>query len=144
MELAIRLLRKSELDGTLYLEFAPHPAPRPYWAEDSVYIDDERFTMIAAPFVRHAPQFDPYGVGEVSRDQWLIIIEELQALRNAVAATKNAGELPEDVSQTLLPEEKADDVLPTLVADVTKMIDDFVAWVTEALKTTEVITVIGI
>lgn len=79
----IKLIKnKNELEGTCYFEFLPGKYNNQCWQDDSVYLDEETFCLIAHIFEKNLLEYDYYSFMEIEKDQWPLIINDLEILGN--------------------------------------------------------------
>lgn len=72
--------------GTEYIEILPGEFNGKYWNVESAFIDEEEFAeSLEDVFVRHAPDFDHYGITVIGEDACWIIIDSLKSLGNSSA-----------------------------------------------------------
>jgi hypothetical protein len=122
-----------------------------FWNAGSVYLDEETFTLIAKPLLRHVPELDYFGTTVIRHPLWEKIIEGLEALAIRVSKSADLSELeadlvfwqrvPDDYSATRAEFQRdfADNA-KALVAVITEL----VTWLRETLKTEEYVSVLGV
>ena len=70
----ITLLRKAQLKGTAYFEFALRDA---HWNPDSVYLSLDDFDRIAPIFSEHLKEFNYFGLNPITRQDWEQLLKDL-------------------------------------------------------------------
>jgi len=67
--------------STCYFEFQKGRHKGKHWLEDSISIHDDLLSdEIYQVFVDAIPQFDPFGVTEVTKEQWLQVKSKAKAV----------------------------------------------------------------
>src|SRR5688572_17212704 len=78
----IRLITDTgELEGSCYIEFAPGKYNYEHWQKNFVYLEEDVFLLFEPIFIKIVPSFDWYGMNEISRSNWLLIIKELKKIK---------------------------------------------------------------
>jgi len=142
----IQLIQQlSELDGGEFLEIFPGPYKGRSWNEQSVYIEDKAFALMEPIVKKHAPDFNHRSNTPISKDQWLLIIADLQALSAALASAKSPDELKGKLgSREGSSDNEFNSQFPKNSTSLKTLIDAWVAWLTKELNGQTVISVLGI
>jgi hypothetical protein len=133
-----------ELEGTCYIEFAPGGYERKHWQKNFVYLEQGVFLLFEPIFVKIVPCFDWYGVNEISRSNWLLIIEELKQLKETLKQASDFSDIRGKIRlsksfETLL-FERSEECRKSVI----KLITDLSKWLKIQLKTYETVSVLGI
>ncbi|MBX9670719.1 MAG: hypothetical protein K2X93_24170 [Candidatus Obscuribacterales bacterium] len=133
----------AELDGGEFLEIFPGPYKGRSWNEQSVYVEDRAFSLIEPIVKRHVPTFDHRANSAITRESWMLIINDLTSMKEALA---NAQSL-----DGVVPNLRVDGIKTAFEADfqnnvarLTGMIEKLTVWLNRELESQPVISVLGI
>ena len=70
-----------------YMELLPGEFKGKCWNWESAFILEDEFSgLLDKLFIRHAPDFDPYGNTAIGKDQCWAIIDDLKAIDSMAAS----------------------------------------------------------
>lgn len=115
------------------------------WNNESIYILDEIFHYIAPVIEKYYPQYDLWGISEISRETWLLILQDLEQLQGLLDSDPTMEDLTDQIgffyshSKTLFGEN-----LTQHVNDLSNLIREFQHWIKQKLEDHDVISILGI
>ncbi len=134
----------SEIEGTCYFEFLPGIYKDECWNEESVYIDYLQIYYIEPILAKHINGYDHYSFMSADKTTWLDIIKDLIQTKEVLRKAQDFDELTSSLSFPFRDiENNFIDSFEESRVELMKMIDDFVLWVRETLKTHNKIAVLG-
>ncbi len=74
-------LDRSALEGTHYVEFVPGRYRGEHWSPDACFIHGDTIGLIEPILKRRIHGFDRYGMVEVPKETWRLILGELRTMR---------------------------------------------------------------
>jgi hypothetical protein len=141
----VRLLRRSEVSGSLNFELLPGVYGGQCWNDDSAYIQEEVFVYLERVIKRHVPSFHHYAFTDVPRLLWVPLLQDLAQLALRLdTATKPADVRSElGFNFTTSRARRKEDFAANARA-LAAMIRELVAWVNEQLMTHDGVAILGI
>ena len=138
------IIGTSELRGGGYFEFAPGSYTEKHWQKDWVYLEEEVFLLLEPVSMKIIPCFGGDSPNEISRSNWLLIIERFKTLKiilkNASSIADIRGNIRFSESFETVFFEHFDECRNAVI----KLITDLTKWLDAQLKTHEKISVLGI
>jgi len=132
-----------ELSGTDYFEFLPREYSGVCWNPDSVFLDEEVFTLIEPIFEKNVPSFDHYAFQLIEAQAIEGIIQDLRTLLTSLPALT-----PDTVEEVLSmmfvnsAENFRSDFEINKIRTI-KMIESLVDWLQKVAKDTDRVTILG-
>ncbi|HLW65689.1 MAG TPA: hypothetical protein VKS79_10245 [Gemmataceae bacterium] len=110
-----------------------------------MFLDEEVFGLIEPVFERQVPGFAHYGFVTVSKTTCRKVISDLDELAQNLTSVRSISEIPESIG-FFYQNTEADFAanLAVNAKDLTNMIRELAAWLTEQLQKHECISVLGI
>jgi hypothetical protein len=144
MNRPIELIKNVDaLTGTDYFEFLPGEYSGQCWCKDSVFLDEEVFSLIEPSIASNSPNYDHYAFTSISRTQWTSIIEQWKKV--AVALDDTPSDAIDQVLGMMFTTTKQqyleDEVANRLATK--RLILDLSSWLRTTLRVHERITVLG-
>jgi hypothetical protein len=142
---SIRILSKSELEGTGYFEFIPGKYDNQCWLDDSIYIDEKIFGLIESIFSKNVPNYNHSAFTNVHKKTWESILSELQNIQTVVSTSTSVEDLggslgfPIDNDKALFQEAFSDNKLALI-----QLLNEFSAWIEQTLTVQDYIAILGI
>lgn len=78
---------KKDVNSSCYYEFFKGKwDEKTFWSEDSIYIDDDIVfcNNIDTLITSVVPSYDPFGITEISRGQWSVIVDKAKDIGGEV------------------------------------------------------------
>ena len=134
------------LQGTCYVEIKPGKYTGKHWNKESIFFTDETFTYFSNAIEKHYKKYSLWGMSEISRVTWKLIVEELENIKLFLMDNPKADELKDHIGFFYLDttEKNFKENLNQNVNDLVKVISDFQTWITEKSKNNEYISILGI
>jgi hypothetical protein len=140
----IQLIQQlSELDGGDFLEIFPGPYKGRAWNEQSVYVEDEAFSLLTPIVLRHAPEFDNCGNTPISKESWIAIIKDLEALKRDLASANSVDALNLQFRNATISSDFGSGFEENK-RKLTVLIDDLSGWLNRELEKQTIISILGI
>ena len=142
---AIRILAKSELQGTAYVEVLPGRYASKCWNESSLFFEEEIFGYFEPIISRHVPSYDHYSFTEIAASKWIAIVKDFRSLAASLGRSNTITELTKDVgflfvgSETRFAEDFNDNK-----AALTSLLEEVSQWLSREAARHECITVLGL
>ncbi|AKP78573.1 hypothetical protein AS52_03612 [Priestia megaterium Q3] len=143
----IKIIRDLDsLQGTCYVEIKPGKYTGEHWTKESIFFTDETFTYFSSAIEKHYKKYSLWGMSEISRVTWKLIVEELENLKLFLMDNPKADELKKHIGFFYLDstEKKFKENLNQNVSDLVQVISEFQTWITEKCKNNEYISILGI
>lgn len=141
----LRILDKSKLKGTAYIELLPGKYKGICWTSDSLFLDEDTFGFFLDIIVKNVPNYDYYGFTEVTTTRWKSIIARLKDFAVELRAARNPAELPADIGYFMK------DTKQRFLADfhgnkqlLVQVVSDLVVWLESNLRHHNTITILGL
>ena len=112
----------------------------------SIYLTDEHFALLSGAIVKHYARYSPWGLSEIDRRTWALILDELEKLKSSLQNNPTVDDI-EEYSVFGYVETTKNNFAENLtqnVADLLRVITEFQAWIIETSKDNEYISVLGI
>jgi hypothetical protein len=142
----IRLIyHLTELHGSCYFEILPGIYKGKCWSQNSVFMNEEVFGYLEPIFEYHVSDFDHYAFIEISRDDWMLIIDDFTNLLQVLDKAQNINDLIGKVgfifkdSIELFESNFSSNTI--MLANTIRHLSE---WVTEQLKSQDYISILGI
>lgn len=141
----LRLIEnKTELKGTCYFEFLPGPYKGHSWNDNSVFMDEETFTLIEPVFQRRLSDFDHFAFVGVSKSEWHGILIDLKELNRKLSNVRGVGEVEPGLGFLFKQTEATfDEDFSKNVANFAQMIDQFCTWINSRLVEFDMVSILG-
>ena len=135
----------SQLDDGQFLEIFPGPYKGRSWNDESVYVEDEAFSLIEPVVTKHAPQFNRRSNNNnIEKDAWTAIVADLETLRGQLEKATSINDIQGVVGfQEETSREFAKDLEKNL-ASLNQMIGGLTQWLNRELESKPVICILGI
>ncbi|QDV54004.1 hypothetical protein Enr17x_60870 [Gimesia fumaroli] len=136
---------KSKLKGTCYFEILPGRFLGQFWNLQSVYFEEQHFSFIEFFLLRRCPKYDHYAFTDINQTLWEEILNDLQQLRKNIQQRSQGSISQDDFSLMIssgniqFPKEK-----PESMTALSNMLNDFIKWVQDTLKSHDSIAVLGL
>ncbi|MCM3016595.1 hypothetical protein M3582_00685 [Priestia megaterium] len=143
----IKIIRDLDsLQGTCYVEIKPGKYTGEHWTKESIFFTDETFTYFSSAIEKYYKKYSLWGMSEISRETWKLIVEELENLKLFLMDNPKADELKNHIGFFYLDsmEKKFKENLNQHVSDLVQVISEFQTWITEKSKNNGYISIIGI
>jgi hypothetical protein len=141
----MRLIRRSDVSGSLYFELQPGAYAGECWRDESVYVKEEVFAYLEVLVARHVPAFSHWAFTDVSREQWIPLLQDLAQFADGLDTAREMDDVRGELGSlfTDSKEQFAADFDSNARA-LAALIRDLVAWVNEQLKTHDGVAILGI
>ncbi|MCM3183750.1 hypothetical protein EV581_103758 [Bacillus sp. BK006] len=143
----IKIIRDLDsLQGTCYVEIKPGKYTGEHWTKESIFFTDETFTYFSSTIEKYYKKYSLWGMSEISRETWKLIVEELENLKLFLMDNPKADELKNHIGFFYLDstEKKFKENLNQHVSDLVQVISEFQTWITEKSKNNGYISILGI
>jgi hypothetical protein len=143
----IKIIRDLDsLQGTCYVEIKPGKYTGEHWTKESIFFIDETFTYFSSAIEKYYKKYSLWGMSEISRETWKLIVEELENLKLFLMDNPKADELKNHIGFFYLDstEKKFKENLNQHVSDLVQVISEFQTWITEKSKNNGYISILGI
>jgi len=143
----IKIIRDLDsLQGTCYVEIKPGKYTGEHWTKESIFFTDETFTYFSSAIEKYYKKYSLWGMSEISRETWKLIVEELENLKLFLMDNPKADELKNHIGFFYLDstEKKFKENLNQHVSDLVQVISEFQTWITEKSKNNGYISILGI
>lgn len=143
----IKIIRDLDsLQGTCYVEIKPGKYTSEHWTKESIFFTDETFTYFSSAIEKYYKKYSLWGISEISRETWKLIVEELENLKLFLMDNPKADELKNHIGFFYLDstEKKFKENLNQHVSDLVQVISEFQTWITEKSKNNGYISILGI
>lgn len=143
----IKIIRDLDsLQGTCYVEIKPGKYTGEHWTKESIFFTDETFTYFSSAIEKYYKKHSLWGMSEISRVTWKLIVEELENLKLFLMDNPKADELKNHIGFFYLDstEKKFKENLNQNVSDLVQVISEFQTWITEKSKNNGYISILGI
>lgn len=136
-----------ELKQKNYIELFPGKLFKGYLNEESIYIDDDYFSLIA-PAIRNGFKcYTGFERFEIEKTQWYSILNELSKLREIIGC-KDRQRLKTYISTFFLQESicewQLEQYKKICVLKLMRFIEELIDWIETELEENETITLIGL
>ena len=134
------------LQGTCYVEIKPGKYSGDNWNKGSIFFTDETFTYFSKAIEKHFKNYSLWGVSEINRDTWKLILAELENLKKFLTNDLKPKELKNHIEFLYLKitEKYVLENLNNNLKDLVKVITDFQSWIVEKSKNNEYISILGV
>ncbi len=143
----IKIIRDLDsLQGTCYVEIKPGKYTGEHWTKESIFFTDETFTYFSSAIEKYYKKYSLWGMSEISRETWKLIVEELENLKLFLMDNPKADELKNHIGFFYLDstEKKFKENLNQHVSDLVQVISEFQTWIIEKSKNNGYISILGI
>lgn len=143
----IKIIRDLDsLQGTCYVEIKPGKYTGEHWTKESIFFTDETFTYFSSAIEKYYKKYSLWGMSEISRETWKLIVEELENLKLFLMDNSKADELKNHIGFFYLDstEKKFKENLNQHVSDLVQVISEFQTWIIEKSKNNGYISILGI
>lgn len=134
------------LKGTCYLEIKPGKFTGEHWNEGSIFFTDETFTYFSNVIEKHCSKYSLWGMCEIDRETWKLIVEGLEDIKLFLMANPNPYELTNYIG-FLYPdttEKYFKENFTQNLNGLIQVITEFQTWITAKIKKYECISILGI
>jgi hypothetical protein len=134
------------LQGTCYVEIKPGKYRGLHWNKESIFFTDETFTYFSTAIEKHYNKYSLWGMSEICRQTWELIVDELEHLKVILLSNPKADDLKDHIGFFYLDstEKYFKENLNQNVNDLIKVITEFQTWINEKSKNHEYISILGI
>ncbi|MEP7362974.1 MAG: hypothetical protein ABI972_06950 [Acidobacteriota bacterium] len=134
------------LKGTMFVEITPGPYKKLHWQPGSRFIHYDTFCLFVGVFEQRFPPYAHYGPSEIPGDTWKGIVSDLASLQNDLTVARDGGQptLPVGRSGAVGLSACFERDAVRHRAALGGLIRDFHAWLTQTLRSHDVVTVLGI
>lgn len=135
------IIKRSKLCGTCYVEFYPGEYSSQCWNSESIFLSEEDIELIL-PVFKVVKKFDYYGFIRIDEKNWIKIIKELNGLKLLIE-NGNTDDLKNYYRNHYSGNDRCFSSLTRRKRSTLKLINEFIGWVENELKTTKVIWYLG-
>ncbi|EAE6299000.1 hypothetical protein BFE06_13190 [Listeria monocytogenes] len=128
-------LRKSQLEGTMYVEFKYSSAEKEFWNEDSYYINSDIFEYLLGVFEKSKEDFSMFGENYFS-------FEEVDNLINCLKKIDLEG-IADKVTKNSFKEDKYIEKIQ-IINSLISLVQRLEAWLVKALELDVIVIILGI
>ncbi|MBM7691306.1 hypothetical protein JOC77_000711 [Peribacillus deserti] len=132
--------------GTCYVEIIPGKYSGKDWVKGSLFFTDETFTFFSKAIEKHYKNYSLWGISEINRDTWKLIVAELENLKLFLTNNPKAEDLNNQIEFLYLETTKKFFLgnLNQNLKDLVQVLDDLQLWITEKSKNNEYISILGV
>ncbi|EAD2799451.1 hypothetical protein D3493_03830 [Listeria monocytogenes] len=128
-------LRKSQLEGTMYVEFKYSSAEKEFWNEDSYYINSDIFEYLLGVFEKSKEDFSMFGENYFS-------FEEVDNLINCLKKIDLEG-IADKITKNSFKEDKYIEKIQ-IINSLISLVQRLEAWLVKALELDVIVIILGI
>ncbi|EFR94950.1 hypothetical protein MXK52_01155 [Listeria innocua] len=129
------LLRKNQLEGTMYVEFKYSSAEKEFWNEDSYYIDSDIFEYLLGVFEKSKEDFSMFGENYFS-------FEEVDNLLNSLKKIDLEG-IADKIIKNSFKEDKYIEKIQ-IIKSLISLVQRLEAWLVKAIELDVIVIILGI
>ncbi|MBC6116790.1 hypothetical protein HCA12_03250 [Listeria innocua] len=129
------LLRKNQLEGTMYVEFKYSSAEKEFWNEDSYYIDSDIFEYLLGVFEKSKEDFSMFGENYFS-------FEEVDNLLNSLKKIDLEG-IADKIIKNSFKEDKYIEKIQ-IINSLISLVQRLEAWLVKAIELDVIVIILGI
>ncbi|EAD7213754.1 hypothetical protein CGD15_05510 [Listeria monocytogenes] len=128
-------LRKSQLEGTMYVEFKYSSAEKEFWNEDSYYINSDIFEYLLGVFEKSKEDFSMFGENYFS-------FEEVDNLINCLKKIDLEG-IADKITKNSFKEDKYIEKIQ-IINSLISLVQRLEAWLVKAIELDVIVIILGI
>ncbi|MED3564269.1 hypothetical protein [Bacillus xiapuensis] len=134
----------STLEDSCYIEVLPDKYKGECWNASSIFFTEDNFGYIMPAFEKCYKKFNYYAFNEIDIDTWMLIIMELEKMKQYLSDNPNPHLLKDVIGFTFAySEEEFMENYDTNLMQLISMITDFQSWIKEKSVSTKFISVLG-
>ena len=135
---------RSTMSGTQYFELLPGRYAGRHWNQQSRFIHEYTFCLVEGIFQKHVPAYDHWGLVEVSRPAWEVILRDLASVRAGLEDRARSAPAPLPYGTVLRVQASFEEALDTNERALAKLIAEMDQWLRQVLRTQEIISILGL
>lgn len=141
----IKVIRnKEELYATSFFEFQLGKFKGKYWAKESLYIDEDPFTLILKILEKSISNIDFYGITIINKDNWRETINVLKNSLPKISQAKNITDLKKIIYLKKYYEDLFLEKFNVMKKLTCKLIESVIIWLEENIIKHQFFTIIGL
>lgn len=134
-----------QLEGTTYHELLPGPYLEKCWNPGSLFIEDDQWCDYLLPVMRCLPRYDCYQFLTYGREDWAVVLGELEKLRQILSAINRPDQVESELTlYSALAQKRLVLNFPDGVNQLHRSVGELIDWCRCALDDKGCITILGL
>jgi hypothetical protein len=141
----IRIIDKSELEGTCYMEILPGEYHGQCWNEGSLYFTEEGFSYFEEIIKNIVPEYDHYEFIGILSGKWRAIANDFSKMEDLLSSAKSIDELKGKLGYFFeISQEDFNENFEKNRRDLVCTTHKFIVWIRAKLEEYDTISILGI